>query len=509
MSGIARRVARRTAKISMLGAGVLGAVKLTHMYINDDLDDMKYAVTRRFYQQAKKDSERKKIVVLGTGWGALSFVKKLDVTQYDVTVVSPRPFFFYTPLLVGSSTGVVSPGAITEPLRDNAPDCDYLRVSCKNVDLEERKVHCEGGVVLDYDHLVVAVGAQPNTFGIPGVDKYGMFLKEIEHGRSIRKKLLDNFERADVAFATGQTDKVKKLLNFVVVGGGPTGVEFCAELSDFLKQDLVHRYPKIKDYFNVTLVEAMPGLLTMFDKSVGQYVSDHLKAQGVELRLSSMVKEVTPSTVAIKTKEGVSEVDYGLLVWVAGIGMRPFVRDLCANIGLEKGQTDRRGIVVDECMRVKGTPLGEVFAIGDCAFSGKPPTAQVAYQQGKYLGRMFRLGKQHSITDPECSPFVYNHQGSMAYIGDGQAAAEIDPKAFIKLGENSFTDHVWWRSLYGDDGQVRFMGPIGFAVWRTTYFSKLVSARNRWAVMSDWLRTSLYGRPAASSSQGTLTNPTE
>ncbi|CAK8985529.1 Probable NADH-ubiquinone oxidoreductase C3A11.07, partial [Durusdinium trenchii] len=298
-------------------------------------------------------------------------------------------------------------GAIIEPIRDNVPKCDFLRVHCKDVDLENKKVICDSGLELDYDHLVVAVGAQPNTFGIPGVDTYGRFLKEIEHGRRVRKEMLDIIERAEVALAAGNIDKVKQLLSFVVVGGGPTGVEFCGELSDFIRQDLKRRYPKIAEYFQVTLVEALPSLLTMFDKSVGKYVQDHLERQGVSVKLKAMVKKVEEERVHLATEEGVVDMDYGILVWVAGVGMRPFTRALCEKIGKEHGQTDRRGLVVDECLRVRGTRPGEVFAVGDCAVSGKPPTAQVAYQQGKYLGRMFRLGKEHLITDPKSPPFKY------------------------------------------------------------------------------------------------------
>merc|ERR1719262_791931 len=133
-----------------------------------------------------------------------------------------------------------------------------------------------------------------------------------------------------------------------------------------------------------------------------------------------MVKEVDPETVHLKVKDGsIQKMEYGMLVWVAGVGMRPFTRSMCEKIGKENGQTDRRGLLVDECLRVKGTRPGEVFAIGDCAVSGKPPTAQVAYQQGKYLGRVFRLGQQHLISDPEAPKFEYNHQGTMAYIGQG------------------------------------------------------------------------------------------
>lgn len=501
MASIARRVVRKTVRIGVAGVTILGAGKLTHMFINDDLDDIKYNVTRVFYRTAKKDGERKKVVVLGSGWGALSFAKKMDPFQYDVTIVSPRPFFFYTPLLVGSTTGVVSPGAIIEPLRDHFR-CDFLRTTCKDVDFESRVVDC-GEVKLPYDHLVIAVGAQPNTFGIPGVEKYGMFLKEIEHGRAVRRKMLDLIEEADVAHAAGDIAKVKRLLNFVVVGAGPTGVEFCGELSDFIKQDLVRQYPKIAEHFKITLVEALPSILTMFHKSVSDYVKNHLAGQGVDIKLNHMVKEVKEHSVQFKTKEGVEEMDYGLLVWVGGVGMRPFTKAMCEKIGKENGQTDRRGLLVDECLRVAGTKPGEVFAIGDCAVSGKPPTAQVAYQQGKYLGRMFRLGASHLIADPEAPGFKYVHQGTMAYIGSGEGAAEIDPNSFIKLGRSSLTDHMWWRSLYGDADQLRFMGPAGFAVWRSVYFSKLFSARNAWSVGSDWIRTSIFGRPAASSAQGT------
>lgn len=499
-----RKAGKRLVGLTVAGAAGYGGIKLAHMQINDDLDDIKYAFNKRLHKFAKKDAPRKKVVVLGSGWGALSFVKKLDPAEYQVQVISPRPFFFYTPLLVSSCTGVVNPGTIIEPIRDAVPDCEFLRVACKDVDLENRKVFCDGEVTLDYDHLIVAVGAQPNTFGIPGVEKYGRFLKEVEQGREVRKDLLNLIDQADVARAAGDMDKVKQLLNFVVVGGGPTGVEFCGELSDFVKNDLRSRYPKVAEHFQVTLVEALPGLLTMFHKSIGSYVQDHLEKQGVEVKLNAMVKEAHPNKVDLKMKDGsVESKEFGILVWVAGVGMRPFTKALCEKIGKMNGQTDRRGLLVDECLRVKGTRMGEVFAIGDCAVSGKPPTAQVAYQQGKYLGRMFRLGSQHLIGDPEAPRFEYNHQGSMAYIGDGEGAAEIDPNSIIKLGRSSITDHIWWRSLYGEETNVRVTGMVGFAIWRSVYFSKLFSSRNRWSVASDWMKTSLYGRPAASSVQGT------
>lgn len=508
--GFFRRLTRRVVKITGLGVTVVGGAALANCAINEDLDDISYFFKRWIYKPTRSSNgQLKSVVVLGSGWGALSFVRKLDPREYRVTVVSPRPFFFYTPLLVGSTTGTVSPGAIIEPIRDQVSGVDFLRVPCTDVDLEQRKVTIGGGaeptVTLDYDHLVVAVGAQPNTFGIPGVAEHACFLKEVEHGRKVRAQLMDNIEKAEVALKAGQVERVKQLLHFVVVGGGPTGVEFCGELSDFINKDLVKKFPNIAGYMKVTLVEALPGLLTMFHKDVGGYVVGHLESQGVTIRCNAMVKEATADNVQIKLKDGtVEQLDYGLLVWVAGVGMRPFTKALCEQIGKDKGQTDRRGLVVDECLRVRGTQAGEVFAIGDCAVSGKPPTAQVAAQQGKYLGRMFRVGSQHLISSSAAPPFEYNNKGTMAYIGSGEAAAQISPDNFIKLGRSSLTDHFWWRALYGDDNELRIMGQAGFAIWRSVYFSKLYSTRNRWSVASDWMRCSWFGRPAASSAQGTM-----
>jgi NADH:ubiquinone reductase (non-electrogenic) len=510
MASMLRKFARRTAKVGVLCGGLYGAVVLTDLQISDDLDDPMYLAKRKIRNMMGKTSpEKKKVVILGSGWGALSMAKKLDSQLYTVTVCSPRPFFFYTPLLCGSTTGTVAPGSIIEPIRDAAPDCNFLNVACKDVDLDAKQVHCTTGagstnVVLDYDHLVVAVGAQPNTFGIPGVDKYAKFLKEMEHGRELRRHLLNRLEEADVAFAVGDIDKAKRLLSIVVVGGGPTGVEFCGELSDLIKRDLTHRFPNLNGYFKVTLVEALPGLLTMFQKAVGEHVKEHLISQGVDVRLNAAVKEAKEDNVQIKRKDGtVDTLDYGTLVWVAGVGMRPFTKALCTKIGAEAGQTDRRGLVVDGCLRVKGTRQGEVFAIGDCAISGNPPTAQVAGQQGKYLGRIFRYGNESLIADDTAPPFKYNHQGTMAYTGDSAAATELNPEGIMKLGKGTISDHLWWRSLYGEVDHIRVMGFVGFAVWRSVYFSKMFSSRGRWCVASDWLRTTFYGRPASSSAQGT------
>jgi NADH:ubiquinone reductase (non-electrogenic) len=327
----------------------------------------------------------------------------------------------------------------------------------------------------------------------------------VEHGRAVRQKLLNNIEEADVALAAGDLNRVRRLLHVVVVGGGPTGVEFSGELCDFIKNDLANQYPNLAEYFKLTLVEALPHLLSMFKKDIIQNVEDHLVGQGVKLMLNAMVTEAESEKVHLKRKDGtVQSLDYGMLLWVGGVCMRPFVRELCEKIGKEAGQNDRRGLVVDECLRVKGTPLGDVFAVGDCAFSGKPPTAQVALQQGKYLGRMFRRGQENEIASGEAAPFIFKDKGKMAYIGDSKAVAEVLPAGVLRLGSSKMSYYRFWRSLYGDAEDVKILGWTGFALWRYTYFNCMFSGRNQFGAGMDWSRIALFGRPACSSSQGTV-----
>jgi len=499
---------RSAAKTTILGGTAVGGYRLVDTYLNDNLDDIPYKLKGVFASQPAK---RKKVIVLGTGWGATSMVKKLDARLYDVTVVSPRPFFFYTPLLCASTTGVVSPGAIIEPIRDVNRAVKYLNVSCQEVDLAAKKVICQGAsdsnvkLTLDYDHLVVSIGAQPNTFGIKGVQENAMFLKEVEQGRAVRKKLLNNIERAEVLLAAGDAEQAKKLLHVVVVGGGPTGVEFCGELTDFINSDLKKQYPNLAGYFKLTLIEGLPCLLSMFKKEVQEHVRDHLIEQGVEVRLNAMLKEAEVDKVHLKSKDGSEQtIDYGMLLWVGGVCRRPFTENLCAQIGKEAGQTDRRGIVVDECLRVKGTRLGDVFAIGDCAFSGKPPTAQVAMQQGKYLGRMFRRDCESMLSAPDTDPFNFRDKGKMAYVGNSTAVTEIQPANVLRLGKGKMSDYVYWKSLYGQEDEVKILGWSGFAIWRYTYVSTMFSYRGQFTVGMEWARAAMFGRPATSSSLGTV-----
>ena len=263
------------------------------------------------------------------------------------------------------------------------------------------------------------------------------------------------------SFKDQSPEERKRLLHMVVVGGGPTGVEFAGELQDFFEQDLKKWVPEIVDNFHVTLVEALPNVLPMFSKQLIDYTEKSFKEESITIRTKTMVKNVTDKTIEAEfTKpDGTKEKEimpYGLLVWATGNALRPVVKDLMTQIPAQKDS--RRGLAVNEYLVVNGTE--NVWAVGDCAIANYAPTAQVASQEGAFLARLFNsLAKTDTINRElatlseaqakaagdqrtqifdqiktlqkslrrikQIGPFEYSHQGSLAYIGHDKAVADI------------------------------------------------------------------------------------
>jgi NADH:ubiquinone reductase (non-electrogenic) len=495
--------------------GFLASAHVADLAVNNDLDDLTTLPSYVWHLIRGPATNRKKVVVLGSGWGALAMVRKLDPMEFDVTIVSPRTYFFYTPMLAGVTTGTVKAHSVLEPVRQTnpMPYATFMKAEATDVDAERRVLgvqDAETRIEIPYDHLVVAVGAQPNTFGIPGVQENAMFLKELNHGTDVRARILNRLEQAAIAYRAGHHEDVSRLLSIAVVGGGPTGVEFSAELADFIKTDVKRSFPTIADKLKVTLIEALPQVLPMFSKEIATNVKNHLESAGVDVRTETMVKGVDEHSITLANKAGdKTTLDYGVMVWVAGIGARPISKKL----GAAFGQSNPRGIEVDGFLRIKGAPEGEVFAMGDCALSGKPPTAQVASQQGKYLARAFRdEGAKAKL------PFAYDHQGTMAYVGQAQAVAVLASPDFATGGSTQF---AFWRSLSScpdellkpehrsgtspnpdakkDDNNVTVTGIAGFGVWRGVYYAKLFHYQTRYNVAIDWIRNIFFGRVVSDS----------
>ncbi|XP_074272136.1 external alternative NAD(P)H-ubiquinone oxidoreductase B2, mitochondrial [Silene latifolia] len=318
------------------------------------------------------DFKKKKVVVLGTGWAGTSFLKQLKHPSYDIEIISPRNYFAFTPLLPSVTVGTVEARSIVEPIRKivrkKGSNVVLQEAECLSIDPVNKKVNCrstlngKGEFSVEYDYLVIAMGAQSNTFNIPGVEENAHFLKEVEDALKIRRSITDCFEKA--ALSTFTDEERKKILHFVIVGGGPTGVEFAAELHDYVHDDLGRLYPTVKDFVKITLLEATDHILNMFDKRITEFAEKKFQRDGIDLKTGSMVTKVTDTeitTKALKNGGEVTSFPYGMMVWSTGIGTRPVIRDFMSKVG----QANRRVLGTDEWLRVEGTR--DIYALGDCA----------------------------------------------------------------------------------------------------------------------------------------------
>ena len=534
-------------------------------------DPVYYEVKRMRNQGGAKP--REKILVLGTGWGGHAFLKTVDATQYDITVISPRSYFLFTPMLAASAVGTVEFRSICEPIRNVNPLVNYLEASALGIDTEKKTVQCQSvkcvGTACEindfdvsYDKLLVAVGATVNTFGIKGVRENCLFLKQVEDAAKLRKAIAYCFERANIP---EQSEEEKRnALSFVVVGAGPTGVEFTGELRDWLENEGRRYYPKLLKYVSLKLVEAGSAVLAVFDKTLQVEALEQLTRQRESRLVADGLIDKEMTTVMLQA--GVKEVGekfieltsgemlpYGFCVWAAGNGPLPVILSTVNQIEAQTAlQPKARGrIATDGWLRALGAP--GMFAIGDCAFqedSPMPATAQVASQQGAYLGRLFSKGFNMNARVPgkvavgsaegvwgadsgaevyasekynlgklsrtrsklvgmgvlrvtDSNPTVETEAGAGQEEGADAAlsprvAGQVEfakPFQFLNLGVLAYIGaSKALAQINVDEKQVLGSGPLGFLLWRGIYWSKQVSWRNRVLVGVDWVKARLFGR---------------
>ncbi|XP_038900930.1 external alternative NAD(P)H-ubiquinone oxidoreductase B2, mitochondrial-like [Benincasa hispida] len=367
--------------------------------------------------QQDGDYKKKKVVVLGTGWAGTSFLKNLKSSSYDVHVISPHNYFAFTPLLPSVTCGTVEARSIVEPIRaitkKKGLNIEFREAECYKIDAEKKVLFCRssqdtnlGGreeFSVDYDYLIIAMGAKSNTFNTPGVEENAHFLKGVEDAQRIRQTVIDCFERASLPNIS--EEEKKRTLHFVIVGGGPTGVEFAAELHDFAVEDLAGLYPSLKDYVKITLLEAGDHILNMFDKRITAFAEEKFQRDGIELKTGSMVVKVTDREISTKeraTGEFVS-IPYGMVVWSTGIAPRPQVVDFMKQIG----QTNRRALATDEWLRVEG--CDSVYALGDCATVNQrrvmEDIAVIFSKADKDKSGTLALQEFHEVVDDICERY--------------------------------------------------------------------------------------------------------
>ncbi|KAL6764238.1 hypothetical protein V8C86DRAFT_2478241 [Haematococcus lacustris] len=306
------------------------------------------------------------LLLLGSGWGAHSLLKVIDTDVYDVCLVSPRNHFLFTPMLPSTAVGTVEFRSLLEPIRTSNPFASFFEASCNAIDLERKVVTCTSAFAYDggarprfqvaYDVLVVAVGEVPATFGVPGVRENCFFMKEVTDTVALRNRIGECFELAALP-GTSLEDR-QRLLSFVVVGGGPTGVEFAGTLSDFLRLDLKRKYPGLMKYVNVTLLQSAQSILTQFDGRLAQRALDNLTRTGVTVRTGVRVVEVTRSEVVL---QGGERLRHGVCVWSTGNAANPLVQQLVEHVPAQatanagKPAVGRK-LLVDSFLRVVSLP---------------------------------------------------------------------------------------------------------------------------------------------------------
>lgn len=492
---------------------------------------------------------KQRIVVLGTGWGATAFLKNVDTDLYDVTVVSPRNYFLFTPLLAGASVGSLEYRSITEPVREINSKVSFLEGTALYVDPKEQTVivnpvecegnHCSGiqdQEEIAYDRLVFTIGAQTNTFGTPGVKEYCNFLKQVGDARKIRAGVVNCFERASYPDLT--EDERKRFLTFCIIGGGPSGIEFAAELRDFVEQDGPKYYPSLLKDVRIKVIEGTNTVLAPFHKSLQEEAIRKMHSQVeirdpavrkllpprfemTELLLESFVQEVEKDTIVLK--DG-SRIPYGLAVWAAGNAPLPLTQDLIEELGdaqAEEQGVARGRIATDRWLRAVGGE-GKIFALGDasCIVEAQlPATGQVAAQEGEYVARL--LNKRYDL-----NPNVEDVSKGSISISTGSSRSSLPPPTKIRnVTDISLSDRIASMSTktieyakpfqYLNLGILAYTGrntalaqiattpdrePImatgflGSELWKSIYLWKQVSWRNRIMVASDWCNRRIFGR---------------
>ncbi|KAJ5488133.1 FAD-dependent pyridine nucleotide-disulfide oxidoreductase [Penicillium expansum] len=490
----------------------------------------------------ESDNKRERVVILGSGWDLC--------TSHNLTSLILR----LTPLLTNTASGSLDFSNIVEPVRDPRAKVDFIQAAARAVNLKKKTILCEATVVksgvtesprtaeerrgtdegpettnkepmqahlqweqgemfeVPYDKLVIAVGAVSRTFGTPGVRENAMFFKDIGDAKKSQAACAGMLRTGCPAW----------LLNFAIVGAGPTGIELAASLRDFIYSDMMALYPSLNEMPKITLYDVAPKVLSMFDESLSRYAMETMTREGIDIKTSHHVKSLRwgapgapppyhmdPKRCLTLTTEEDGELGVGMCVWVTGNAMPKFITESLDSV--EAFPTDsvhsmeasseapknpenalwkfkkapKKGpLLVDGHLRVQlqnetgqTAVLKDVFALGDNAMpeNGAPPaTAQATNQESKWLAD--RLNKDDLARTP---PFSFRDLGTMAYIGDERALMQIPHNG--ERGSKSFLPEG-------------IKGRTASIIWKMAYISMSISWRNKLRVAFRWTLNKFFGR---------------
>jgi NADH dehydrogenase len=398
------------------------------------------------------------VVIVGGGFGGLFAARRLKRSPVKVTLIDRRNFHLFQPLLYQVATGGLSPANIASPLRvllKHSTNTEVRLAHVIDIDVDNRILNLEGGAELSYDSLILAAGSVPSYFGNHWM-RVAPPLKSIADAQDIRRRVLTAFESAELE---SDPSIQRSMLTFVVIGGGPTGVELTGCISELAHHTLTNDFRAIDpSTARIILIESGERLLASYPPDLSAKAAASLKHLGVEVRLRTRVIEVDSRRVTLRVADRTDCIDARTIVWAAGVQASPIGKIFAERLGVE---TDKGGrIAVEPDLTVAGHP--ELFVIGDLAHLHQadgtmlPGVASVAMQQGIYVARL--------LTRRLCGKWVpafrYKDRGSIAVIGRNAAVADL--------------------------GWLHLSGVVAWLLWIFVHLMYLVPFQNRLIVLLQW-----------------------
>lgn len=406
-------------------------------------------------------AERHRVVIVGGGFGGLNAARHLDDRRVEVTLVDRRNFHVFQPLLYQVATGGLSPAEICAPLRAVLGRQENTRVlldEVVDVDVAGRRAILTDGAV-PYDTLIVAAGASHNYFGHPEWEERAPGLKTIEDATTIRSRILRAFEEAEKAKTE---EERRRLLTFVIVGAGPTGVELAGAIGELARHTLRRDFRRFDPTSaRILLVDGLDRVLPPYPEDLSEAAGKDLERLGVEIHTGTMVEEISRDTVTFQEGERRWTEEAGTILWTAGVKASGLAGKLAEATGAE---TEKSGQVhVEPDLSLPGHP--EILVLGDMAYledeEGEPlpGIAPTAIQQGRYAAKLVK----RRLAGKEAKPFRYRDKGLLAVIGRAAAVADLG----------------FWR----------FSGLLAWLLWLFVHIMYLVGFANRVLVLVQWAQS--------------------
>jgi len=405
---------------------------------------------------------RHRVVIIGSGFGGLFAAQELKDADVDVTLVGKTAHHLFQPLLYQVATGILSVGEIAPPtrliLRDQA-NASCVLGDVKKIDVAARKVLATAGhvtVELEYDSLIVAAGANQSYFGNDHFEKFAPGMKTVDDALELRSRILGCFEQAEI---TDDEEERRRLLTFIIVGAGPTGVEMAGQVAELAQKTLKGAFRTIDPASaRVVLLDAAPAVLPPFGANLGSAARRRLEEMGVEVQLNAMVTDVDYFGIEVKDPDGsIRRINGSCKIWSAGVQASPLGKMLADQTDAE---VDRAGrVLVEKDLSLPGQP--NIFVVGDMMSRDKlPGVAQVAIQGGKYAARQIKAGVEEGLRPQDRKPFKYFDKGSMATVSRYSAVVKI--------------------------GKVEMAGFLAWVMWLVVHLAYLVGFKNRFTALMSW-----------------------